>query len=238
MANGKTGVWTVRVARATLAAALLVLLAGPFIKFGVLSWKAGLAMFAVAALLAGIGGIVCLVALLRRRRGSLTVLAAAAGLAAVIVPVAIVADASGAPRIHDITTDTADPPQFTAITPALRGADSNSIVYDSKNAALQAAAFPKLATLVIAAPPAAAFDRALAAAKGQGWAIVAADAASGRIEATDTVPWWGFKDDVVVRLAADGAGTRIDVRSVSRVGEGDLGVNARRISNYLGRLKA
>jgi uncharacterized protein (DUF1499 family) len=66
-----------------------------------------------------------------------------------------------------------------------------------------------------------------------GWEIVAADAAAGRIEATDTTFWFGFKDDVVIRVEADGAGSRIDVRSVSRVGVGDVGANARRIRAYL-----
>ena len=58
-----------------------------------------------------------------------------------------------------------------------------------------------------------------------------------RIEATDTTPWFGFKDDVVVRLSPIPAGSRIDVRSVSRVGKSDVGTNARRISAYLSRLK-
>ena len=231
-----TGPWTGRIARATIAAAALVLLAGPLIKFGVLGWQSGLAMFAVAALLAGIGGLVCLVALTRRRGGVLTVVAAAAGIAALVVPVGIVMDARGAPQIHDITTDTANPPQFVAITPELRGVDSNPVTYDPRIAPLQEAAFPKLKPLVIPDAPAAAFDKALAAAKAQGWTIVATDPAAGRIEATDTVPWWGFKDDVVVRLTPEGTGTRIDVRSKSRVGKNDLGVNAKRISDYLAKI--
>jgi uncharacterized protein (DUF1499 family) len=70
----------------------------------------------------------------------------------------------------------------------------------------------------------------------QGWVIIAKDPAAGRIEATDTVPWWGFKDDVVIRLTPQGTGTRIDVRSKSRVGKGDLGVNANRIGDYLARI--
>jgi uncharacterized protein (DUF1499 family) len=228
--------WTTRIARATLALALLVLLAGPLISYGVLGWQAGLAMFVVAALLAGIGGIFSLVALLRRRGGVLAVLAAAAGLAAFAVPVAIVAAGSAVPPIHDITTDTANPPAFVAVTPALRGAGSNPVGYDPANAPLQAKAYPQLQPLVVATAPAAAFDRALAAARAQGWTIVASDAATGRIEATAVVPWWGFKDDIVVRLQPVAAGTRIDVRSKSRVGKGDLGVNAQRIADYLGKL--
>ncbi|MEX2241047.1 MAG: DUF1499 domain-containing protein [Burkholderiales bacterium] len=66
-----------------------------------------------------------------------------------------------------------------------------------------------------------------------GWEIVATDAAAGRIEATDTTFWFGFKDDVVIRVEGDGAGSRVDVRSVSRVGVGDVGANAKRIRAYL-----
>jgi uncharacterized protein (DUF1499 family) len=66
-----------------------------------------------------------------------------------------------------------------------------------------------------------------------GWELVASDSAAGRIEATATTPWFGFKDDVVVRVRPDGSGSRIDVRSVSRVGKSDVGANAKRIRTYL-----
>ena len=71
-----------------------------------------------------------------------------------------------------------------------------------------------------------------------GWEIVSSDPAGGRIEATDTTFWFGFKDDVVVRVVSQPNGSRIDVRSVSRVGIGDLGANAARIRSYLAALKA
>lgn len=228
--------WTRRIARAAIAAAVLVLIAGPLIKYGLLGWQAGLAMFALGALLAGIGGIISLIAVLRRRGGLLTVVAAAAGIAGLAVPVGIVVNAGDKPPIHDITTDTTNPPQFVAITAAVRGPDSNPVSYDPAIAVQQQKAYPTLKPLVIARPAAAAFERATRAAMQQGWVIVASDPVAGRIEATDTVPWWGFKDDVVIRLTPQGDGTRIDVRSKSRVGKGDLGVNAKRIGDYLARI--
>lgn len=236
MADSKPGTWTRRIAGTTLGLAVLVLLAGPTIKFGILPWQAGLLMFVLAAVLAGIGGIISLVALLRRRGGFLAVLGAAAGLAALLIPVAIIADGRGKPPIHDITTDTANPPKFVAITPSVRGDGSNPVSYDPAIAPLQAAAYPKVKTLVLPEPPALVFEKAVAAAKASGWKMVDTDEFTGRIEATDTVPWWGFKDDVVIRVAPDGTGSRIDVRSKSRVGKGDLGVNAQRIVDYLDRL--
>ena len=219
------------IAGTTIIAAVLVLVAGPLISIG-LSWKIGLAMFVLAAIVAGVGGIICLVALLRRRVSVMPVLAAAAGLAAFAIPAAIVVGGSGVPPIHDLTTDTVNPPAFVAITPDVRGPDTNTTVYDPKLAAIQAKAYPALRPLIVTAPPAKAFDSAMAAAHARGWVVVAG-ALPARIEATDTVPWWGFKDDIVVRLTPEGSGTRIDARSVSRVGESELGVNAKRSSDYL-----
>jgi uncharacterized protein (DUF1499 family) len=87
-------------------------------------------------------------------------------------------------------------------------------------------------------PPDQAFARALGAAQGMsGWTIVTNDAASGRIEAYQRTTFMGFTDDIVVRVAADGAGSRIDVRSESRQGQSDFGVNAKRVRAYEEALK-
>jgi uncharacterized protein (DUF1499 family) len=82
------------------------------------------------------------------------------------------------------------------------------------------------------------FARAVDVARGLGWEIVAAVPAEGRLEATDRTRWFGFRDDVVVRVRPEGAGSRVDVRSVSRVGRSDLGTNARRIRGFLESLRA
>lgn len=232
------GTWTSRIARATIAAAVLVLLAGPLMKFSILPWQVGLGMFVVAAILAGIGGLISLIGLLRRRGGLLVVIAAAAGVAAFAVPAAIIAMGSSVPPINDITTDPANPPQFIAITAETRGPDTAPLAYDPSFAAQQTKAYPQVKPLIVRLPPAEVFPKMLAAANAMDWAIVASDPAAGRIEATATVPWWGFKDDIVVVMSPDGAGTRIDVRSKSRVGKGDLGVNAERIEAYLGKIAA
>lgn len=230
------GKWTGRIARATMVVALLVLLAGPATKFGLLPWQAGLGIFALAALLAGIGGLISLVALLRRRGGLVAMIAAAAGIAAFAVLMATVVAGRSVPPINDITTDPANPPAFVAITAATRGADAAPLGYDPAFAAQQTAAYPDVRPLMVESPPDEVFPRMLAAAEAMGWAIVSSDQASGRIEATATVPWWGFKDDIVVVMSPSGNGTRVDVRSKSRVGKSDLGVNAARIQEYLGRI--
>ncbi len=228
--------WPRNFAIITLVAALFVLLAGPGIKSGVLPWQMGLLAFAVGALVCAVGVVVLLVALVRRHRSSLVMLALLAGLGGFLVPAWLIAGGRTVPPIHDITTDTANPPAFVAITPALRGPNTNPVTYDPKIAPVQAAAYPLVRPVTLAIAPAEAFFRAEKAARAMGWEIVATDSVAGRIEATATVPWWGFKDDVVIRLVPEGDATRVDVRSKSRVGEGDLGVNAKRISDYLQKL--
>jgi uncharacterized protein (DUF1499 family) len=227
---------TGRIARATIVAAVLVLLAGPATKFGILPWKAGLGLFVVAALLAGIGALFSVISLLRRRGGLVAAIAAAAGVAAFAVPMASVVAGRAVPPINDITTDPANPPAFVMITAVMRGADAVPLSYDPSFAAQQRAAYPEVKPLIVASPPERVYPKMLAAAEAMGWAIVSSDPAAGRIEATATVPWWGFKDDIVVVMSPDGSGTRVDVRSKSRVGKSDLGVNAARIQEYLGKI--
>lgn len=141
------------------------------------------------------------------------------------------------PAIHDITTDTQQPPQYVAVLP-LRAKAPNTTVYGGEAiAARQRDAYPDVKPLVLEVPPSRAFERALATARAMGWELVEADAATGRIEATDTTFWFGFKDDVVVRIRPTTGGSRIDVRSLSRVGGGDVGTNAKRILAYLEALK-
>ena len=179
-----------------------------------------------------------------RRRGSeqqqnlaAVVLALAAGV--VVVPMATLLPAVGAPVIHDITTDTEDPPLFDAIV-AIRGDTSNPLEYRGPElAATQRAAYPDIQPLVVGRPSDEVLDMSRAVAEELGWEIVAVDPVGGLLEATDTTYWFGFKDDVAVRLRrVGGDATRVDVRSISRVGGGDLGANAARIRRFLEALTA
>jgi uncharacterized protein (DUF1499 family) len=141
------------------------------------------------------------------------------------------------PPIHDITTDVDNPPVFVAAL-KLRPKDANTVAYEGKDVAgKQRAAYPDIAPVKVKLAPAEAFKRALDAANAMsGWTVVDADPATGRIEANETSRWFRFTDDVVIRVTADGAGARIDVRSVSRVGRSDFGVNAARIRAYAAAL--
>ena len=168
--------------------------------------------------------------------------AAAAGLlpaAALVVPLANILPALGAPPIHDITTDPDDPPRFEAVVP-LRAGAPNPLEYGGPAlAAAQRAAYPDLLPLAVDSPPSAVLEAARSVAMELGWAIVAVDPARGVLEATATTFWFGFQDDVAVRVRPSaGGGALVDVRSISRVGVGDLGANADRIRAFLARLPA
>jgi uncharacterized protein (DUF1499 family) len=226
-----------------LVAALALAGAGPGHRFGV--WEfgtgflilryavyggiAGAALSALGLVLAGFRG---------RRRGMFRALAGLAiGLVVVGLPAFWLQTARAVPPIHDITTDTRNPPAFEAILP-LRAAAPNPSAYGGPQvAAQQAAGYPDIAPLEAAVPPQRAFDAALAAATGMGWEIVAAEPAAGRIEAIDRTFWFGFTDDVVIRVRATDGGSRIDLRSTSRVGVSDMGTNATRVRDYLAALR-
>ena len=158
---------------------------------------------------------------------------------AVIGPLWAVVPALGKPAIHDITTDTTDPPQFNAVIP-LRSGSPNSVEYaGAELARMQQAAYPDLTSLVLTRSASEVLQQVEAVAQELNWNVVAIDTERGQLEATDTTFWFGFKDDVVVRIRQNIDGdTRIDVRSTSRVGVGDLGANADRIRNLLSRLRS
>jgi uncharacterized protein (DUF1499 family) len=225
-----------------LVAALALLLAGPGHRFGWWSLGAafGMLRWAVyggiaAALLSAVGLVVA--PLRAQRRGMFRALAGLIiGLVVVGVPLSYLQTARSVPPIHDITTDPEDPPEFEAIVP-LRAAAPNPVAYGGPAvAAQQRDAYPDIAPADYPVAPQTAFEAALVAAGDMGWTMVATDEAAGRIEAIDRTFWFGFTDDVVIRVRPTDAGSRIDVRSTSRVGVGDFGTNAARVRAYLEKL--
>ncbi|MGB6230792.1 MAG: DUF1499 domain-containing protein, partial [Litorimonas sp.] len=224
------------VLRLTLGLVILLpvwfMLAGLGSRIGLWSWSFGLGtmtatlgpILLIATLVMGLISALLAFLIAPRRKGLLI------ALFAVLIPViafarltSVRATAAELPFIHDITTDTQDPPVFGATIMAEREATPgvNTVDYAGKRdrepdgklvSALQTQAYPNIRTLVLSSPPEAVFGRAEAAARDLGWAIKEADAASGRIDATDTTFWYGFKDDVAIRLRpAPGDGTRVDV---------------------------
>ncbi len=142
------------------------------------------------------------------------------------------------PYIHDITTDTDNPPEFVAAA-KLRKEGDHPITYDGPETAFQQKeAYPDLAPAITAVPKDKVFEAAKATLIAMGLQLSDADPATGRIEATQKSFWYGFTDDVVVRVVQTPEGTRVDVRSKSRVGRSDLGQNAKRIRTFLAKLKS
>jgi uncharacterized protein (DUF1499 family) len=222
-------------------ALLLLLLAGPTVRLGLWDFGTGFSLLRWAAYIGLASVAVAVVALLTptgRRAVLLQVAALLVGGGVAFVPWRWLQQARRVPPIHDISTDLEHPPEFVAVLPLRAGAPNPAVYGGSEVAAAQRTAYPDLHSLMVHLAPGAAFARALASARAMGWTVVAADSTAGRIEATATTAWFGFKDDVVVRIEPDPAGSRVDVRSVSRVGQSDVGTNARRIRAYLARLAA
>jgi len=159
-----------------------------------------------------------------------------------LVPPAIMGpqllSARSVPAIHDISTDTNDPPQFVKAVELRKGA-ANSLEYGvdlgsaSELARLQANAYPGIKSLKTDLTRAEAVARARDVLSALGLEIVNSDPDQGIVEAVATTFWFGFKDDLVVRVKPAAEGSVVDVRSVSRVGRSDLGANAARIEKFL-----
>jgi uncharacterized protein (DUF1499 family) len=219
------------------------LAAGPASNAGLWHYRSGFTIVRWSVYIAAGAGVVALIGSVlavtgRQYRVALLGLLAAAIAVAVVAPTwQLQRTARLAPRIHDITTDTDNPPHFVALL-AVRQKTPNGPEYaGEKIAREQKAAYPDIQPLMLSGPPEAAFERALAAARSMGWEIVAAVPAEGRIEATATTRWFRFKDDVVIRVTPQRGGSRVDVRSKSRLGRGDLGTNAKRVRAYLRTLR-
>ena len=201
--------------------------------FSILKWGAYAALAAAALTIVS--------ALLRRDAGRRRALVIAAGLSAialgiVAVPWQMRRAAQSVPRIHDVTTDTDNPPAFVALRN--RPGARNPVEYGGAEvAAQQRAGYPDIGPVMLPVAPPEAVARAAAAARELGWTIAAVDTAAGRVEATDRTRWFGFYDDVVIRVTPAEGGSRVDVRSLSRVGGSDVGANAARIRRFLARLQ-
>lgn len=224
--------------------ALLLAVAGPGHKAGVLSLNTAFLLLTVAVF----GGLLSLLlggvaALWNRRRGSrglalAGLVSALAGLALTVNFVGWFLAARDVPMIHDITTDTADPPAFVELLALRSGAQNPPEYPGEETAALQREAYPDLAPIRIRAQKDAVFAAAVRVAMELGWEIVAQAPGEGRIEAVDTTRYFGFRDDVVVRLRQRDGEIVVDVRSKSRVGLSDVGTNAARIRSFRERLLA
>jgi uncharacterized protein (DUF1499 family) len=230
-------------------------------KFGLFDWRIGFGLMVFQFALFVIGGVLAVglialgVSLFVTPRQHI-----GRALLALLVPALAFGwlvyagmQAQKVPPIHDISTDLANPPAFSqaVIDARAKVAGVNSLDLLNKTiptaprfeaagiagkpvTALQMASYPEVQPLYLEMDTAAAVAKAEAAARKLGWTVGLVDAAGGRLEASQTSFWFGFTDDIAIRVvAADQPGmVRMDIRSVSRVGLSDLGANAKRIKAF------
>ena len=226
-----------------VAAFVMLVSSGPGTRMGLWPWQTGLSLVRWAAWTGMIGSAAALVLVVMtlvpkwRARAWVPLVALAYGVIAFVPPLLLLQKAKAVPPIHDITTDPFDPPAFVALMPMRRQVANGAAYGGTEIAKQQQQGYPDIKSLVVKATPAETVQKAIDAARSLGWEIVSSDAPAGRVEATDTSMWFGFKDDIIVRVRPEpSGGSRVDVRSVSRVGTSDIGANAKRVREFLAKL--
>ncbi len=155
-----------------------------------------------------------------------------------LVMFATVGSKTGAPPIHDITTDFKRVPVFQAAA-SDRQANQNSLTYAGGEVSeLQRKHYPNVKTQFIDASPAKVFDAVVQIVNERDWEVLRQDTVQGEVEAVSETALMGFKDDVIIRVTEVDGGSAVDMRSASRVGLGDIGANAARIQSFLSALSA
>jgi hypothetical protein len=235
-ARRKTLVLPLIIAACATMALLLLLISALGTRLHLWHFRTGFAILNFAAYSGVAIAIVSLVTgiLAARKRHLLAVLISLVALTLALfafgIPFSFKQKAERYPRIHDISTDLDNPPPFVALAPKR----PDRLQYGGAAvAAEQMKAYPDIKTIIVPLPKVQAFDIALTAARDLGWKIVATSPTEGRIEATDTTYWYGFKDDIVIRVVAAENRTLVDIRSASREGISDVGANAERIRKFL-----
>jgi uncharacterized protein (DUF1499 family) len=232
---------------------LIALLSGQLNRFSLaglgtafMTLLAGLGLTVVGTAAAIVGITISLVKRLPIQRIT-AVIGIVAGLGVTAYVCSWIMKANSAPPIHDITTDLTDPPAFVAVLPLRARAHAvnppeyvrqmriRDKIIDVPQ--LQREYYPDIKPLYLSLPPDQALAKARAVAGKMGWRLDAYVPSQGRLEATAHTFFFDFKDDVVVRVTPSGGGSRIDVRSESRIGGSDVGTNAARIRRFLQLMK-
>lgn len=229
----------VLVSLVSLSAFLLVALPGPLYKYGVVDLGTAFTGFKFGVF-AGIATLILLVLQIIFKRKTVTlgstIMALLLSTIAIAIPLSMLNKGKSVPPIHDISTDLVNPPEFVAIAP-LRADAPNPVEYAGVEVATQQrAAYPELQTLNYTQSKSELVEATKQVIDHLGWQLVNIDADQGIVEATDRTMWFGFKDDVIVRITDKGSERLVDIRSKSRVGGSDLGKNAERIHGFIEEL--
>jgi uncharacterized protein (DUF1499 family) len=221
---------------AGVLALLLLLLSGPLYQTEILGLMNAFFAMRIALILGAVAIVFALIQVIFMRKTiswPVTGIAVLCAAVAIFMPLSMMNKAKSVPPIHDITTDLVNPPKFMAIL-ALRADAPNPAAYQGEEiASQQRAAYPELETQKYPQTTEQVFDAALATVKSMGLEVVTSDKSLGLIEAYDTTTWFGFIDDVVIRIQNSEQMTILDARSKSRVGMSDIGKNAERLNTLI-----
>jgi uncharacterized protein (DUF1499 family) len=225
---------------AGILALLLLLVSGPLYQSEILGLMNAFLAMRIALIVGAVAIVLALIQVVFMRKTiswPVTGIAVLCAAVAIFMPLSMMNKAKSVPPIHDITTDLVNPPKFVAIL-ALRANASNPAAYQGEEiASQQREAYPELQTQKYSQTTEQVFDAALAAVKHMGLDVVTADKTLGLIEAYDTTTWFGFVDDVVIRIQSAEQTTMLDARSKSRVGMSDIGKNAERLNALIAGVK-
>jgi len=224
-----------------IAAPIILVIGVSLFRFEMTSgFRWPLLLVAIGTLVALIAGLLAAIALIGSLFGDSddvqrSLIALVIALLVVYVPLSAARQGSKVPAIHDISTDLENVPVFQTV-PSLRKESDNSLALDPEVQAKQQAHYADLKPLILDETPDESFDKVLDVMDEKDWQIAASDRSTGLIEATVETAFFKFKDDVIVRLTPVDGGTKIDMRSASRVGQSDLGANAARIEAFFDAL--
>ena len=217
-------------------ALLLLLVSGPLYQAEILGLMNAFLAMRIALIVGAVAIVLALIQVIFMRKTiswPITGVAVLCAAVAIFMPLSMMNKAKSVPPIHDITTDLVNPPKFLAIL-ALRADAPNPAEYQGEEiASQQRSAYPELKTQKYSQTTEQVFDAALAAVKNMGLEVVTSDKTLGLIEAYDTTTWFGFVDDVVIRIQSAEQMTMLDARSKSRVGMSDIGKNAERLNSLI-----
>ena len=199
-------------------------------RFGLWEHMIGLLLFSIAMLGCLIIEIICALWLLQKptaQHKSALRQASIFALPPLVILAALMRGHTGGTMLHDISTDTVTPPQFSNAQ-QYRGDDSNPLTYSADKAQAQDALYPNIESIRNTLSAEQNFRLSIELCKQLGWEIYFQDKQTGYIEAFQATAWFGFIDDIVIRNSEG----KIDLRSVSRIGESDFGANAKRVQDF------
>jgi uncharacterized protein (DUF1499 family) len=227
-------------ARLGVFTALMFVIGPVLAHFQVVAPLAGFVAFGLAGLIALIVTVIGLIAVIRGPSANrqLAWRGLLPALVVVVVFVALASRRGNVPPINDITTDTTNPPQFVTAMTLPDNAGRDMSYPGASFADQQRAGYGEIEPLRLPVPPDAAYARARATARSTAtWDVTREDAAAHVIEGVEETYLFRFADDFVIEVRPDGSGSVVHMRSKSRVGRGDVGVNAARIREYFDRLR-